>query len=109
MGTYDRKLHETVRGFSPWIDREMRYATAAMTTITTSDGRSASAKVLNVSNKGCRIRTSLPLKEGERLTFVVEPHGMVEAKVCWLRESEAGVKVITRDPFYRDYSFAYPP
>lgn len=109
MGTYDRKLHQTAEDLSVWTKREMRYAVVASTVVSTSEGRAASAVILNLSNKGCRVRTALPLAVGERVTFVVEPHGMVEAEVCWRSEADAGLQLIARDPFYRDYTFCYPP
>ena len=109
MAIHDRNFHRSLDGARTWTPREIRYAVGAVTTIRTTDGQSATARVVNLSNAGCRIATRLPLRPGELLSLVVEPLGMIDAEVRWTSDNDAGLKLIRRDPFYGDYRLYYLP
>lgn len=107
-------IHQPIRSpvadyLREWLEREKRYAVKGVTTVTTEAGRSATAQISNVSNRGCRITTNLDIVVGERLMLVVEPLGAVEAEVRWMIGNEAGLQFIGRDPFHSDYEFACRP
>ena len=109
MSVHDREFHASIKAHRPWTVRETRYSVGADATISTSDGRFAPAVVRNLSNNGCRITTALELRNGECVSFVVEPLGRVEAEVRWTDEEGAGLKLVGRDPFYGDYRLSYLP
>lgn len=109
MGIRDRNLHQFAQALRPWIEREKRFCVSGSSTVTSLDGSSANATIHNISAGGARITTDLPLRRGDRLTFVAEPFGLVEATVRWTDSPDAGVRIIQRDPFFSDYSFSYPP
>ena len=109
MAFHDRSFHQSIEDFRPWAARETRYEVAAATTVTMPNGTSAAAVVVNISNCGCRISSEAPISEGERLSLVVEPLGMVDAEVRWTRDTDAGLKLVGRDPFYSDYRSSYLP
>jgi PilZ domain len=108
MAFHDRSFHRSIEDLRPWAARESRYVVAAPTTIMTAKG-AADATVVNLSNGGCRIRSAMPLRSGERLSLVVEPLGMVDAEVRWTDDGDAGLKLIGRDPYYGDYRLYYLP
>lgn len=108
MGIHERLSGLPTELFRQWTARDTRYAVDGVTTVTATDGRSAPALVLNVSNAGCRIGTRLAVQPGDRLTFVLEPLGLVEAEVRWTAGDEAGLSLLSRDANYTDYSLSYP-
>ena len=109
MGVHHRFLALSAQGARQWTPREARYPVRTPTTVTTAAGISGAALVSNVSNKGCRIATSLSLRPGERLKLVVEPLGLVEAEVQWTGHGEAGLELTARDAFHSDYEFSFSP
>ena len=109
MGIHERFLADTAQCLASRVDREKRYPVAASTIVTTITGASATARILNVSNRGCRIETSLLLQHRDCVRLVLEPLGLVEAEVRWTNEDQAGLKLIARDSTHSDYRFSYPP
>lgn len=41
--------------------------------------------ITNLSYSGCRIKTAVPVKVGERLRLCVAGRGIIESTVVWLR------------------------
>jgi hypothetical protein len=109
MGIHQRFLPQTAEYHTRWIHRERRFAFDASTKLTTASGASADAQILNVSNRGCMVRSHLSVQPGEHLSFLLEPLGFVEAEVRWTSGDDMGLELVARDPSYPEYQFAYPP
>jgi hypothetical protein len=109
MGVHDRFPALDAEVARYWKVRERRFEIAGLTSVTTETGEVASARVLNLSRNGCRIATFAALRPGEQLKLMLEPLGLVEAVVRWSDNNEAGLEIVTRDPFPDTYEFGYPP
>ena len=80
----------------PFQTREKRFDVAASTVIESATGYCGPARILNVSNHGCRIATRKSLEIGEDVRLNVEPFGYVGAKVVWTCFEGAGLKIVCR-------------
>ncbi len=109
MGIHQRFPSEAEQGLRRWTPREKRFAVDCPTVVTNAAGLSRTARISNLSNKGCRIITLLQLRPGERLQLVVEPLGLVEAEVRWTEHNDAGLRLMSRDAFHDGYEFSLQP
>ena len=77
-----------------WIGRKDRHLVAIEAVVHRADGSTASVKLSNVSDEGCRIETDDDLAIGERLQVAIPGVGQVKAQVRWALAGSAGAQFL---------------
>lgn len=73
-----------------WIGRKDRQPVAIDAVVHRNDGTSASVKLTNVSDEGCRIEAEDDFLIGERFEIAIPRFGQIKAQVRWALPGSAG-------------------
>ncbi|HEX8938044.1 MAG TPA: PilZ domain-containing protein [Sphingomicrobium sp.] len=77
-----------------WVGRKDRHPIAVEAVVHRADGSTATVKLTNVSDEGCRIETGDDLTIGERLQVTIPGVGQVKAQVRWAFAGSAGAQFL---------------
>ena len=80
-----------------WTGRKDRQPVAVDAVVRRADGTSASVKLSNVSDDGCRIETNEDFRIGEMFEIAVPRFGQVRAQVRWAIAGSAGDKFLAEN------------
>jgi hypothetical protein len=78
-----------------WVGRKDRDPVEIDAVVRRLDGSSASVKLSNVSDEGCRIECEDDFLIGEKLSIAIPRFGEMAAQVRWALPGSAGAKFLT--------------
>jgi hypothetical protein len=77
-----------------WIGRKDRYAVDAFAVAHRPDGSTATVKLTNFSDEGCRVESEESFTIGEMVELAIPELGTVEAQVRWALPGSAGMRFL---------------
>lgn len=82
-----------------WVQRESRYPVAVDAIIYRDEGKKASARLTDLSDRGCGIESHSLFLVDERVQIEIPRMGMIKAQILWALAGKAGAKFIIETDF----------
>jgi hypothetical protein len=82
-----------------WVGRKDRHPTEVDAVVHRADGSTASVKLTNLSDSGCRLEGDSQFHIGERVRIAIPRMGQMKAQVRWALLGSAGAQFLVESDF----------